>query len=190
MSEHPRSVDELIHALDQGRRFAYLPFWRPEPTADGSLGASCLSQWWPAAFEIDGTTFATAEHYMMWRKAELFGDTATATRILAAAEPGRAKEHGRQVRDFDRTRWAEHRYEVVVTGNTAKFSQHPRLGEFLAGTGDQVLVEASPADTIWGIGLAADDPRLDQPDRWPGLNLIGFALADVRARVRSADRHR
>jgi hypothetical protein len=183
VSRHPRSIDELIHALDEGRRFTYLPFWRPEPSADGSPNASCLSQWWPATFQIDGTTFATAEHYMMWRKAELFGDTATAARILAAPEPGQAKELGRQVRHFDRARWAEHRYDVVVTGNTAKFSQHPRLRAFLAGTGDQVLVEASPVDTIWGIGLAADDPLLDQPRRWQGLNLIGFALADVRARV-------
>lgn len=181
----PRSIDELIRALEKGHRFTYLPFWRPEPTDNGSLDASCLSQWWPAAFHLAGHVFATAEHYMMWRKAELFGDATTAALILAADEPRLAKQYGRRVRGFDSARWAQHRYEVVVTGNVAKFSQNPSLGTFLVGTGDQVLVEASPVDTTWGIGLAADNPLLDQPHHWRGLNLIGFALADVRANVRA-----
>ena len=117
---------------------------------------------------------------MMAAKARLSGDADAAERILAAPHPGAAKALGRQVRRFDEQRWAEHRFDVVVAGNLAKFAQHPELRDFLAGTGSRVLVEASPLDRVWGIGLAADDERAASPERWPGLNLLGFALMEVR----------
>jgi ribA/ribD-fused uncharacterized protein len=80
------------------------------------------------------------------------------------------------------------RFEVVVAGNMAKFGQHAGLRQFLLGTGDRVLVEASPRDTIWGIGLAAGDERAAGPDRWRGLNLLGFALMEVRQRLHAEHR--
>ena len=83
-------------------------------------------------------------------------------------------------RGFDEERWAEHRFEVVVTGNMAKFGQHRQLRDFLTSTGSRVIAEASPRDRVWGIGLAADDERAQSPERWPGLNLLGFALMEVR----------
>ncbi len=178
MSDHPRSADELTRALDQGRRFKYVYFWGHRGSG---VSASCFSQWWPAAFKVGGFRFATAEHYMMWRKATLFGDDEVAAKVLTASHPKQAKDFGRQVRGFSQAAWEAARYEIVVAGNTAKFSQHPELGRFLAGTGQRVLVEASPVDRVWGIGLAADDPRAALPRSWRGLNLLGFALADVRA---------
>jgi len=180
MSGQPRSVEELIRALDAGQRFKYLYFWGHRPPRGGGVGSGCFSQWWPSPFEIDGTRFASAEHYMMWRKARLFGDEEIAAQILTASHPKQAKDFGRQVRGFDPAVWDEARYEIVVTGNTAKFAQHDDLGQYLVGTGKRVLVEASPVDRIWGAGLAADDPLIEQPRHWPGLNLLGFALADVR----------
>lgn len=161
----------------------YLFFWGHQPERDGSAGKGCLSQWWEAPFSVDGLTFATAEHYMMWGKAQLFGDTATASRVLEATNPGQAKAFGREVRGFDEKAWAEHRLEIVVAGNTAKFSQHEELSRFLVGTGDRVLVEASPLDRVWGIGLTADDPRASDPAQWLGLNLLGVALTEVRAKL-------
>ena len=98
----------------------------------------------------------------------------------AAPHPGAAKALGRQVRGFDEQRWAEHRFDAVVTGNMAKFGQHRQLRDFLTSTGSRVIVEASPRDRVWGIGLAADDERAQSPERWPGLNLLGFALMEVR----------
>lgn len=175
-----RSVGELTAATASGQRVKYLRFWGHQPQRDGSIGQSCLSQWWPATFEVDGLSFATAEHYMMWRKAMLFEDTETAAQVLTVRHPGEAKSLGRKVRDFDEARWDAHRYEVVVVGNTAKFGQHEELRSYLIGTGDRVLVEASPVDRVWGIGLAADDPRAEDPAGWRGLNLLGFALMDTR----------
>lgn len=94
-----------------------------------------------------------------------------------------AKAFGREVRGFDEKAWTEHRLEIVVAGNTAKFSQHEELGRFLVETGDRVLVEASPLDRVWGIGLTADDPRASDPAQWLGLNLLGVALTEVRSKL-------
>jgi len=103
-----------------------------------------------------------------------------ADRIVKASHPDCAKRLGREVRGFDQDRWDEHRFDLVMEGNRAKFSQHPDLQEFLLGTGERVLVEASPVDRIWGAGLAADDDRIADPHSWRGLNLLGFALMTVR----------
>ncbi|PXX57446.1 hypothetical protein DFR70_118101 [Nocardia tenerifensis] len=178
-----RSVDDLVSA---GDKVDYLLFWGHQPERSGRIGAGCLSQWWPASFVVDGTEFASAEHYMMWGKARLFGDADNAARVLAARTPKEAKALGREVGGFDGAVWDAHRYDVVVRGNIAKFGQNAQLLEYLLGTGDRVLVEASPVDRIWGIGLAADDPRAADPARWLGLNLLGFALMDARAELHGA----
>jgi ribA/ribD-fused uncharacterized protein len=185
MTGRPRSVEELTRALDAGRRFKYVYFWGHRPPRGGGVGAGCFSQWWPSPFEVDGVRFATAEHYMMWRKALLFGDEEVAAQVLTAVHPKQAKDFGRRVRGFDEAAWVAHRYEIVVEGNAAKFAQDPDLCRYLAGTGERVLVEASPVDRVWGIGLAADDRRAEKPRAWRGLNLLGFALADVRGQLGS-----
>ena len=178
MTATARSVADLTATRDA--RIKFLFFWGHRPGPDGRIGANCLSQWLPSPFAVDGHEFATAEHYMMWRKAILFGDTAMAPRILAAPHPRAAKDLGGKVAGFDQATWNEHRVPIVVDGNLAKFGRHPEFGAFLAGTGTRVLVEASPMDRIWGIGLAADDPAAADPGRWRGLNLLGFALMQVR----------
>ncbi|WP_422741959.1 NADAR family protein [Micromonospora sp. WMMD754] len=188
-----RSVADLIATLDTGETVKYLHFWGHRPQRDGGVGAGCLSQWWPAAFTVDGRRYATAEHWMMWHKATLFGDHEIAERVLTATHPHRAKALGRQVRDFDEATWTARRFDIVVAGSVAKFGQHDQLRRFLLGTGGRVLVEASPTDRIWGIGLAADDPRADDPATWRGANLLGFALmgardALARASSRAPDR--
>ena len=166
-----------------GARPKWLMFWGHQPQRDGSVGAGALSQWWPSAFTVDGVRYATAEHWMMAGKARLFGDEASAEAILAARTPAEAKNLGRLVRGFDEERWNAARFDLVVTGNTAKFGQDPALRGYLLGTSGRVLVEASPLDRVWGIGLAATDDRAQDPDRWCGLNLLGFALMAARARL-------
>ena len=151
----------------------YLYFWGHRPTANGTLSGSCLSQWWASPFEVDGVRYATAEHWMMAGKARLFGDDGAADRIVAASHPDCAKRLGREVRGFDQDHWDAHRFNLVVEGNRAKFSQHPDLKEFLL-------------DRIWGVGLAADDDRITDPHAWRGLNLLGFALMTVRDELAKA----
>ena len=121
---------------------------------------------------------------MMAGKARLFGDDQVATQILGAGSPRQAKQLGRQVSGFDTARWDAEKYRIVTEGSFEKFRQHKALGAFLLSTGDQVLVEASPVDRIWGIGLAADDERAGNPLLWRGENLLGFALMEGRDRLR------
>jgi len=120
---------------------------------------------------------------MMFRKATLFCDDAAARDILRAPNPGAAKALGRSVRGFQEATWQENRLSIAVDGNYAKFSQSAPLRQFLLNTKERVLVEASPVDRIWGIGLAVDDPHVENPLEWRGLNLLGFALMDVRERL-------
>jgi ribA/ribD-fused uncharacterized protein len=161
----------------------YLFFWGHQPERDGSIGKGCLSQWWPCTFDVDGRSFASAEHYMMWRKALLFGDDVVAARVLAARTPGEAKALGREVSGFSEPDWVSERLQIVVEGNLAKFGQDPALRSYLLRTGSRVLVEASPQDRVWGIGLVATDPRAADPAQWLGLNLLGEALMRVRSQL-------
>lgn len=183
MHDSPRSMAELIRLERTGRRIKFLFFWGHQPRRDGTIGPECLSQWWPSRFTVDGENFGSAEHYMMWRKALLFGDTEIAAQILAAGHPRQAKMLGRDVRGFNQSVWDTHRYEIVVAGTVAKFGQDERLRRFLIETRKRVLAEASPVDKVWGIGLPADHPHAEQPRRWMGLNLLGFALGEARAIV-------
>lgn len=161
----------------------FLFFWGHQPERDGSIGKGCLSQWWPCTFVVDGVSFASAEHYMMWRKALLFDDSRMASKVLATPSPAAAKALGRQVSGYVDASWEASRLEIVIEGNLAKFGQDPALRTFLLGTGSRVLVEASPQDRVWGIGLVASDPRASDPSSWLGLNLLGEALMEVRSRL-------
>ncbi|MGW3136268.1 NADAR family protein [Streptomyces sp. NPDC001139] len=178
------SREALVREVHAGSRVKYLHFWGHRPLPDGRIGASCLSQWWPAPFTVDGVTYGTAEHWMMAGKARLFADAEAERRILAAGHPSQAKKEGRLVRGFDEETWRRERFAVVVEGSVHKFAAHPELREFLLNTGDRVLVEASPVDRVWGIGLAADDEAATDPERWRGPNLLGFALMEARERLR------
>ena len=122
---------------------------------------------------------------MMAGKARLFDDEATLAAIMASDDPKVIKALGRQVQGFDEGAWNEIKYALIVAGNLCKFSQNTPLREFLLSTGDAILVEASPYDRIWGIGLAAEDPLATDPAQWRGQNLLGFALMEVRDQIRS-----
>ena len=61
-----------------------------------------------------------------------------------------------------------------------KFEQNEALKEFLVNTGDRILVEASLRDKIWGIGPEQNHTDAADLNKWRGLNLLGFALMEVR----------
>jgi ribA/ribD-fused uncharacterized protein len=139
-----------------------------------------LSQWHRASFTIGGVSFNYAEQYMMYAKALLFADWEAAARILSAETPREHQAIGREVRGFDESVWVLFREGIVFAGNYARFSQNPDQRELLFSTQGTTLVEASPHDRVWGIGLAADDPRALDRSQWLGLNLLGEALTRVR----------
>ncbi|MHA5051709.1 NADAR family protein [Streptomyces sp. SD15] len=180
------SWEALVSTVASGARVKYLHFWGHSPRPDGQVSASCLSQWWPSPFTVAGVSYASAEHWMMAGKARLFGDAEAERRAVEAPHPALAKKAGRLVRGFDDSIWERERFAIVVEGSVHKFAAHADLRAFLLSTGERVLVEASPLDRVWGIGLAADDERASDPERWRGPNLLGFALMEARERLRES----
>ena len=162
----------------------FLFFWGHQPGKGGSIGKGCLSQWWPCQFEKDGIPYTHTEQWMMAEKARLFLDEACLAEILASDSPKEMKIIGRRIRNFDSSSWDQNKYAIVLHGNYLKFSQTEDLKEFLLNTNELIIVEASPYDKIWGTGLAGKHEYSPQPDKWPGLNLLGFALMEVRDHLR------
>jgi len=162
----------------------YLLFWGHTPSKDGSVTKSCFSQWWICPFKVENVIYNSAEHWMMAKKAELFGDKEIIEKILQAKSPAEAKKLGRKVKNFDPAIWSENCFDIVCKGNYHKFSQYPDLKEFLLNTRDRILVEASPVDNIWGIGMTQDNIHAENPNHWKGSNLLGFALMEIRDQLK------
>jgi ribA/ribD-fused uncharacterized protein len=121
---------------------------------------------------------------MMAEKARMFHDEDALQKIMQAYDPMEQKKIGRRVHGYDDAQWKEHCFDIVVRGNVAKFSQNEKLRDFLLSTGNKILVEASPKDNVWGIGLDEESPDAVNPKRWPGTNLLGFALMEVRDKIK------
>jgi ribA/ribD-fused uncharacterized protein len=174
------NVDALRKAYQAGERFKYLFFWGHTPPADGVVNQSCLSQWWMSRFEVNGVVYSCTEQYMMAEKARLFGDQEMLEAIMKAKHPKEMKAYGRAVAGYDDAKWNEASYGIVKVGNWAKFSQNEELKKYLLGTGKRILVEASPRDRIWGIGMGKSNPDAECPPKWRGKNKLGFVLTEVR----------
>ena len=149
-----------------------------------------FSQWEPSYFVLDEVDYCCAEQYMMATKARTFGDHDTLEQIMDTEDPSLHKRLGRLVEGFSVEEWEEDQengraycWNVVWRGNMAKFSQNPHLLSELLETAPTTLVEASPHDRLWGIGLRADDPRAHDRAQWHGSNWLGEVLTDVRAHL-------
>lgn len=161
------SIDLTNHGITVRDGFAF--FW-----------GGPLSNWFKSPFFIEDLLFHTSEHYMMYEKATLFQDTVAAKSILASKDPKKVKAIGRTVKNYNEELWSQHRFDVVYEGCLEKFLQNPELAKVLLATEGLELVEASPYDTVWGIGLLASDPNAIIKARWKGTNLLGLVLEKVR----------
>lgn len=142
-----------------------------------------LSNWFLSPFTANGISFSSMEQYMMYQKANCFGDETTATNILATNDVAQIKALGRMVTNYDESHWNGIRQIVVYEGLLSKFSQNDELKALLKATGNAILAECAVKDCIWGIGLSMKDPdRLDKT-KWKGQNLLGYALMQVRTRL-------
>lgn len=159
-------------------------FWGHTPAKDGLITENCLSQWWKCDFMEDHILFCCSEQYMMYHKALLFADYEYAQKIIVSSDPKEIKEFGRLIRGFDEKRWDENKQNIVLQGNLLKFSQNSELKQFLLETENKILVEASPYDCIWGIGMRKGSEGICEPGSWKGQNLLGFAIMDARDRIR------
>ncbi|XP_021367573.1 uncharacterized protein LOC110459571 [Mizuhopecten yessoensis] len=144
---------------------------------------SVYSQWHKKEFTVDGKTYMCAEQFMMHRKATLFEDFKTARKIMETKDPRKQKKLGRQVENFVEEIWQEGCEAIVEEGNMAKFSQNSDLLNIICASNPKILVEASPMDKIWGIGLYSDDPRAWNRAYWLGENKLGKVLTKVRIKL-------
>jgi ribA/ribD-fused uncharacterized protein len=143
------------------------------------------SQWHKAPMTIDGVQYNCCEQYMMHQKALTFGDLKIAEEVLQTSNPKDQKGLGRQIKSFNKDKWDSVCLGIVYKGNLEKFRQNPDLLAELLSTGDRLLVEASPFDKIWGIGMAEEDPGVDDPANWKGLNLLGWSITLVKQQLKN-----
>ena len=174
------NLEDLRMEYYKGETYKFLFFWGHTPAADGRITETCLSQWWQCNFKAEGVEYSCAEQYMMAEKARMFKDEEMLEKIMESEQPKEMKAYGRAVKGFEKEKWDRACYEIVKKGNQAKFSQNPELLEFLLNTRKRILVEASPRDRIWGIGMGKVNPDAENPLKWRGKNLLGFALTEVR----------
>jgi ribA/ribD-fused uncharacterized protein len=172
--------NEWLEKVVEEKDVKYLFFWGHQPLKNGQIGKSCFSQWFEKEFEHEGITYLTAEHWMMAEKARLFKDEDILSKILKSVSAGEVKKLGRQIINFDPNFWDQHKYQIVKKGNFLKFKQNEDLLSFLLSTNNIILVEASPYDDIWGIGMTSNDENVENPTKWKGQNLLGYALMEVR----------
>jgi ribA/ribD-fused uncharacterized protein len=144
-------------------------------------GEAPFSQWAPATFVIDGITYNCTEQWMMAEKARLFGDTETLEKIMQSTKPSEQQRLGRQVKGFEVDKWNSVAIDVVYRGNHAKFTQNPTMQNELLATAGTTLVEASPYDKIWGIGMSDFEAKgVNDRSKWRGLNWLGEVLTRLR----------
>lgn len=174
------NIEWVREQFDRKENLKFIFFWGHMPAGNDVVGKFVFSQWYHSPFEFEGRIYNTAEHWMMARKALLFDDGEIFEAIAHSTKPGEAKELGRKIKNFSESKWNAHKYQIVVEGNLLKFDQNLQLKKFLKGTGERIIVEASPVDPIWGIGLAHDFKGIENPHHWRGENLLGFALMEVR----------
>ena len=139
-----------------------------------------FSQWCPSEFTIEGVTYNCAEQYMMAKKAMLFNDSNAYEQIMKTSHPSTQKAIGRKVKGFNKEAWEKVCRGYVYDANYAKFTQNPKMLKELMDTGDREIVEASPEDKIWGIGLHESDARVHDKSQWQGTNWLGEAIMNVR----------
>ena len=172
------TVEDLIKEKKDWRKDDFIFFWKIHK--DKEVNKSCLSQWYPSEFIVRGRRYNCAEQYMMAQKVLLFEDEESYKKIMASSEPKEIKTLGRKVKGFDSVKWDEEKYRIVREGNFAKFTQKKELRDYLVSTEGKILVEASPYDNIWGIGMTESNPDILDPSKWKGQNLLGFLLMDIR----------
>lgn len=143
---------------------------------------SPLSNFFASPFHCKLTSYTCAEQWLMAEKARLFGDTKALQHILELTDPLQMKRAGRGVREFDQALWDANKRDIMTAGLLHKFRQNDHCKQYLAQTGDSIIVEAS-YDRVWGAGLTLNDQRIYNQSLWRGENLLGFALMEVRDRL-------
>ena len=139
-----------------------------------------------APFQYESITFPTIEHYFEWSKAKTFGDEEIARKIAGTPSAKAVKALAKKIANFKSEEWDAKKDDVMRKGLRAKFSQHPDLREKLVSTGDRPIALADPRDKYWGIGTSSDKEKSKDPSKWPGKNVLGNMLGELRKEFNSS----
>lgn len=183
-TKEPKYNLEQIRLKKENLEFLF--FWGHQ---SNEITKSCLSQWWASDFCVGDNKYWCMEQYMMAEKARLFSDKKILEQILNSNSQHEIKSLGRKVKNFVQEVWDKAKHSIILTGSYYKFTQNDKLKEFLIGTGDKILVEASPYDAVWGIKMDVNDKDINNPLKWRGRNMLGFALMEVRDEIKKIDLH-
>ena len=162
-------------------------FWSQKSKTNNGLGEECLSNWYPCEF-IDPITkikYFNTEQWMMEKKADLFKDRKIQEQILRTKDPKTCKDLGRKVKKFNKNIWFKNCKLIVKSGCFLKFSQNEKLKNYLLSTSNRLIVEASPYDCIWGIGMSEECAKKTDIHEWSGKNYLGECLMKVRNMLKS-----
>lgn len=173
------SLEWLKEQSSRKQQFEFVFFWGHIDRKNEGIGKFCLSHWYESPFIVNKILYNTAEHWMMYRKAMQFDDFYSAQEVLRAETPEVAQSIGRTIKNYDNDNWHLPSFEMVRLGNIHKFNQHPDLLAYLLKQKNKILVEASPYDNKWGIGLNANDKAIYHVEKWQGTNFLGFVLMEV-----------
>ena len=163
----------------------FLFFFGAIPKNEKRVDFTCLSNWFKCKFQdgeegFEGLEYCCVEQYMMAKKALIFGDGESYKKIMGSTEPKEIKALGRKVQGFRKDVWDRQCDKILIAGLYYKFSQNEELKRYLLWTGDRVLAEANPWDTIWGIGMAFGEEGIEDEANWKGQNKLGKCLMRVR----------
>lgn len=164
----------LINGIMHDALFFHLP---DEPNG-------YLSNWYPAYFNLDGTTYSSTEQYIMYQKCILFDDMASAVAVLETHDPAEQQAIGQNASGFVGTVWNGMKQIIAFRGLMAKFLQNENLKNQLLSTGNAYLVECAYKDTIWACGIRIHETDRHDMSKWRGQNLLGFTLMEVREAIR------
>lgn len=148
-------------------------------------GFSTFSNFYLCPFTIQGFTYCTSEQFYQSEKAAYFGDCEKAQHIAAEARPSRCKKMAYEIKNFDTKAWQSVARQVMLRAVLAKFRQNTPARQKLLGTGDALLVYATPFGQYWATGLEISDNRHIEPEKWRGRNVLGSILIEVREILKS-----
>lgn len=174
------SVNNLL-SMEDIELAAYVFFAEAE---QGEINASCMNMKYIAPFDVGEDHYVSAEHYYLAEKAKIAGDFKSRELIKKATEPAEFRMLEREIENLNPVTWDEVKYAIALVGNYHKFWNNMALKKYLMTTEQKILAYTDSEDLIWGTGLDIDHEDAEDPSKWPGQNLLGFAIMELRDHLR------
>lgn len=148
--------------------------------------ASPLSNHFPARIKIEGNTFDHIEQFLAYKRARYAGENEKSREILRLEDPVQCKIYLNGMKQrADHRNWIQTIPEAILPALKAKVRQHQVVRDTLMGTNNKSIGEAAKYDSVWGIGMALDNPDVLNKGKWPKEgNIMGKAWEKARETIK------